>query len=183
MNTLEAIFSRKTIRSYTEQSIEREKLETIVSAGNQAAIAGKLEFVVITNREILDNIQQAAKNFFLQSGIEKLVMLASMPGYEVLHNAPAGIAVIINNATDPHSLKMNAENTGCAVQNMLIAATELGLGSCFAESGSVAFSDPALKDVIGIGADKTVSAIVTLGYTENKIPAVKRNSDNITWCE
>ena len=66
MNTLEAIFSRKTIRSYTEQSIEREKLETIVRAGNQAAIAGKLEFVVITNRNILDQIQKEAKAFFLR---------------------------------------------------------------------------------------------------------------------
>lgn len=183
MNTLEAIFSRKTIRSYTEQSIEREKLETIIRAGNQAAIAGKLEFVVITNRNILDQIQKEAKAFFLRSGVEKLVMLASNPNYEVLHNAPVGIAVVISDTTDPHASKMNAENTGCAVQNMLIAATELGLGSCFAESGSVAFTNPTIKDAIGISNDKTVSAIVTLGYTENTTPAVKRNVNNITWCE
>ena len=183
MNTLEAIHARKTIRSYKSQMVEREKLEAVVYAGNQAAIAGKLEFVVISNREVLDAIQKEAKNFFRNSGIEKLVNLASNPNYEVLHNAPAGIAVIIDVTNDPHAMKMNAENTGCAVQNMLVAATELGLGSCFAESASVAFMGPNLKKAIGISEDKTVSAIVALGYSENLTSAVKRSTSNITWCE
>ena len=108
MQTLDAIFTRKTIRSYTDQAVEKEKLETIAQAGNQAAIAGKLEFVVITNRNILDQIQREAKAFFLRSGVEKLVMLASNPNYEVLHNAPAGIAVVISDTTNPHASKMNA---------------------------------------------------------------------------
>lgn len=183
MNTLDAIHARKTVRSYKNQLVEKEKLESVVCAGNQAAIAGKLEFVVITNREVLNAIQKSAKEFFLNSGVEKLVNLASNPNYEVLHNAPAGIAVIIDVTNDPHAMKMNAENTGCAVQNMLIAATELGLGSCFAESASVAFIGPELKKAIGISEDKTVSAIVTLGYSENTTPAVKRNTANISWCE
>ena len=183
MQTLDAIFTRKTIRSYTDQAVEKEKLETIAQAGNQAAIAGKLEFVVITNRNILDQIQREAKAFFLRSGVEKLVMLASNPNYEVLHNAPAGIAVVTNTSNDPHIMRMNSANTGCAVQNMLIAATDLGLGSCYADSGAVAFSNPELKQAIGIPEDKTVSAIVTLGYSADDTPAVKRSTNNITWCQ
>ena len=183
MNTFDAILARKTIRSYTNQPVEKEKLEQIAVAGNQAAIAGSLEFIVITNQEVLHTIQKSAKEFFLHSGVEKLIKLASLPSYEVLHNAPAGIAVVTNTSNDPHIMRMNSANSGCAVQNMLIAATDLGLGSCYADSGAVAFSNPELKQAIGIPEDKTVSAIVTLGYSADNTPAVKRSTNNITWCQ
>lgn len=183
MNTLDAINTRKSCRSYISQPVEKEKLEIIASAGNQAAIAGKLDFVVITNKEIIDIIQKTAKNVMLQSDNDFLLMRANTPGFETLYNAPAAIAIVTDTTTDPQNIGMNYANAGCAAQNILIAATELGVASCYTASSTLAFMLPEQKKALGIAEDKTVACIIALGYSKNNTPAIQRNPDNISWCE
>ncbi len=183
MNTLEAIKARKSTRSYTSQLIEKEKLEQIVTAGNQAAIAGKLDFVIITNASVLDTIQKTAKGVMLQSGNDFLITRANTPGFEVLYNTPAAIAIVTDAANDPQSAGMNNANAGCAAQNILIAATELGIASCYTAASTLAFMVPEVKSAIGIGEDKTVACMIALGYSDDNSEPIKRTSDNISWCE
>lgn len=183
MNTFEAINARKSTRSYTKQTVEKEKLEQIVAAGNQAAIAGKLDFLVITNASVLNTIQKTAKNVMLQSDNSFLQMRANTPGFEVLYNAPAAIAIITDTAEDTLTVGMNYANAGCAAQNILIAATELGLASCYTASSALAFSVPEVKKAVGVAEDKTVACIVALGYSEDDSNPVKRSTDNVFWCE
>lgn len=183
MNTFEAINSRKSTRRYTTQPVEKEKLEQIVSAGNKAAIAGSLDFAVITNAAILDMIQKTAKAVMLKSGNDFLMMRANTPGFEVLYNAPAAIAVITEATNNPQSAGMNNANAGCAAQNMLLAATALNVSSCYTASSCLAFAVPDVKKAIGISEDKAVACIVALGYSEDDTPVRSRSDKNIKWCE
>ena len=55
--------------------------------------------------------------------------------------------------TDVQGMAMNAANAACAGQNMLIAATSLGLGSCYTVSPTLAFMVPEVKAAAQISED------------------------------
>ena len=74
-------------------------------------------------------------------------------------------------------------NVSCAAENMMLAATELGLGSCFLMGPMIAFSDPALRARLGLPEGYEPLIGVALGYAAGERPAPPdRKSDNITWC-
>ncbi len=183
MNTLEAIAARKSTRAFTQQPVEKEKLEQIVKAGNSAAIAGILGFSVITNAEVINNLQITAKNVMLQSGNDFLIGRANTPGFEVLYNAPAAIVIFANAPQDAMAAGTNAQNAGCAAENILLAATELGVASCYTVSSTLGFMVPGMKEIIGIDADKEVICVIALGYAAQETPQNERKTDNIIWCE
>lgn len=53
MNTLEAIANRKSVRTYTNDIVESDKLEKILNVGNEAARAGEIYFTVVQIRKFL----------------------------------------------------------------------------------------------------------------------------------
>lgn len=183
MNTMDAIYARRSTRKYNDRPVEREKLKAIAEAGNQAAIAGKLEFAVITRRSALDMLQSAAKNIMLRSGNDFLVKRANTPGFEVLYNAPAAIAVIADAAEDPQAAGMNTANAACAAENILLAATELGVSSCYTVSSTLGFADPEVRNEVGVSEGKAVICIIALGYSDDKPEPKKRDTSAISWLE
>ena len=126
MNALEAIKKRRSVRQYTGEAIPREDLETIVDAARLAATGGNQQpwnFIVVTDRELIDQLKEAA------SWMDK---------------AGAIIAVVL----DPSS-RWWLEDGSAAVENMLIASTALGYGSCWLEGDTLPLEDKfkALLDV------------------------------------
>ena len=64
MDALEAIRKRRSVRKYTGDPIPRQDLETIVDAGRLAPTGGNRqpwEFVVVTGREMIDQLKVAAQ--------------------------------------------------------------------------------------------------------------------------
>ena len=76
MNTLEAIANRKSVRTYTNDLVESDKLEKILNVGNEAARAGEIYFTVVTNKEVLNMVAETGKNVMLNSGNDFLVNTA-----------------------------------------------------------------------------------------------------------
>ena len=76
MNTLEAIANRKSVRTYTNDIVESDKLEKILKVGNEAARAGEIYFTVVTNKEVLNMVAETGKNVMLNSGNDFLVNTA-----------------------------------------------------------------------------------------------------------
>lgn len=76
MNTLEAIANRKSVRTYTNDIVESDKLEKILNVGNEAARAGEIYFTVVTNKEVLNMVAETGKNVMLNSGNDFLVNTA-----------------------------------------------------------------------------------------------------------
>ena len=64
MNTLEAIEARKSIRSYTDKTVEESIIDKVVTAGTQAASAVKLRLTVITKKDVLQIISTEATYIF-----------------------------------------------------------------------------------------------------------------------
>lgn len=184
MNTLEAIANRKSVRTYTNDIVESDKLEKILNVGNEAARAGEIYFTIVTNKEVLNMVAETGKNVMLNSGNDFLVNTASIPGYNPIYNAPIMVVISGKTTTDVQGMAMNAANAACAGQNMLIAATSLGLGSCYTVSPTLAFMVPEVKAAAQISEDLTPSCVILIGYSEDtRKHAEREDIQNINYCK
>ena len=170
MNTLEAIKMRKSVRSYLAKPLEEDKVKAVAEAGDMAAKAGQVTLNVITNPEILRMISETGVQVMKNSGNPFLEKVASVPDYSPIYDSPAMIVVSAETTEDTMAVGMNTANCACAAQNMLLAATELGLGSCYIVSGTLAFMVPEVKATAGIAENMTPSCAVIIGYTEDSAP-------------
>lgn len=186
MNTFEAIRARKSVRTYQDKPVEVEKIKAVVEAGNMAAgtpMAGKVYFHVITTPEILQQVASGTKSVMQQSGVEMLMKLSADPSYNPLHNAPVAVAISTDPANDPNTQAMSTANAACAGENMLLAATELGLGSCYLMSPTMAFNIPEVRAAVKLPESVQPVALIVFGYTDDTAPHAERpgNPDNIIY--
>lgn len=173
MNTIEAIKNRKSSRVYLDKDVEDDKINTIVKAGYMAAstpLAGKTYFHVITDEKILTLIKDNAKKIMLNSGMEMLEKMASNPEFNPIYDAPVAILISTDKTENPNTKEMAIANASCAAQNMLIAATDLELGSCFVESPVLAFKIPGTKESLNLTDDMEPICMVLIGYSPDNKP-------------
>jgi nitroreductase len=139
MEALEAIRKRRSVREYTGDAIPREDLEIIVDAGRLAATGSNhqpWDFIVVTERAMIEQLKVAAK---------------------WMDKAGAIIAVVL----DPAS-RWWREDGAAAVQNMLIASTALGYGSCWLE-GYTLPREEEFKKLLEVPMDKKLLTLVPVG--------------------
>jgi len=151
MDALDAIKKRRSVREYTGEEIPRKDLEKIVDAGRLAAtgsIRQPWEFIVITKREMIEQLKVAAK---------------------WIENSGAIIAVVM----DPSS-RWWIEDGAAAVENMLIASTALGYGSCWLE-GYTLPREEEFKKLLDIPTDRRLLTLVPIGVPI-KWPTVEKKS-------
>ena len=173
MNTFETFQARKSVRAYLDKPVEREKIQAVAEAGNMAAgtpMAGKVYFNAIGNKELLAMMSSATKSVMGKSGVEMLEKLSSNPAYDPLYNAPAAVVVSTDKAGDPNTASMATQNAACAAENMLLAAADLGLGSCYLMTPTMAFAVPEIVKAVKIPAGAQPVCVVVFGYTEDTAP-------------
>jgi nitroreductase len=139
MEALEAIRQRRSVREYTGEAIPRVDLERIVDAGRLAASGHNnqpWDFIVVTEREMIERLKVAAL---------------------WMEKAGAIIAVVM----DPCS-QWWREDGSAAVENMLIASTALGYGSCWLQGYTVP-REEEFKSLLGVPKEKRLMTLVPLG--------------------
>jgi len=139
MKALEAIRKRRSVRSYTGDPVPREDLEKIVDAARLAPSGHNRqpwEFIVVTDRSVIDQLKTAAL---------------------WMENAGAIIAVVMETSS-----KFWLEDGSAAVENILIASTALGYGSCWLQ-GYTEPREEELKELLGIPDDKKLLTLVPIG--------------------
>ena len=85
-----------------------------------------------------------------KSGVPMLEKIASNPNFNPIYGAPVAVVISTDKADNPNTAGMARANAACAGENILLAATELGLGSCYLESPTLAFNIPAISETAGI---------------------------------
>lgn len=159
METLKALEARKSVRSYLPQEVEQEKLDKIISAGKHAPNAGSFQITVIRNKELLSKINDDALNAMKISGIEFLMQRASIPTYSPLYGAP--VVIVLSSQPELYS----QANAACAATCMTIAATDLGLGSCYVMTPTLALDgENELSVKAGIAEGNVPICGILLGY-------------------
>jgi nitroreductase len=143
MSIIDFILSRRSIRHYEKKDIPEEVLNQILKAGQQAPSAVNkqpIRFVIVTDNQIKKDFCGSLLNRFIK-------------------DAPA----VIVGCADSTSLltgKWAIVDATIAMQNMVIAAWSLAVGSCWIG----AFNEEKVKELLKIPDKWKVVALITLGY-------------------
>ena len=159
MDTLQAIKSRKSVRSYTG-SISDADLKEIISAGIAAPVGmGKYDTVqltVVRNKEFLHDLDRACAKMF---GDESRTPLYGAP-----------VLVIVSTKLAEGDNNVAYSNCACIVENMSLAAVSKGLGTCHIWGAIHALNiNPDLLAKINLPDGFTAVCGIVLGDTDEKL--------------
>jgi nitroreductase len=140
MNTVDAIAARRSIRKFKNTPITEEQLQAILKAGSQAP-SGKnrqpWRFIVVKENKRPEMVK-ILREAIARAKAQGEDIGSSEWSTNVMEQAPVSIFVINPEGLPPwlaHSIDQNfsdvvdIQSAGAAIQNMLLAAQELGLGS------------------------------------------------------
>ena len=145
MDVFEAIKGRRSIRQFTDEPIGKDVLEKLLDAARWAPSGGneqRWRFVVITSASTKELVRKFAPGIF------------AMPA--------AFIVICVEKAPDANPWKETIYVADCAIasQNIMLAAYEMGIGSCVA----VSYAKVAVKEILNLPDDVEPLLVVTLGY-------------------
>ncbi|GBF34709.1 nitroreductase [Desulfocucumis palustris] len=180
MNALEAIKARKSTRRYKPNAVEAEKIEQLISAANNAPKAGTFHISVVENQAVLKSLNDAALTSMKNSGNDFLMSRAALDGYQPLYGAP-----VLFLLSAPEGAPYNQANVSCAAANMTVAATALGLGSCYVIAPLLGLqAKPELVGKIGIPQGFVPVCGVLTGYSDgNAFETAKSTGNNVNYCK
>jgi nitroreductase len=149
---------RRSIRKFTDQAIEPEKIKILSEAALRSPSgrgANPWEFIIVDDREMLANLSKAKQS-----------------GAALLKGAALGIVV----CADPAKSDTLIEDASIASIIIQLAAESLGLGSCWVQMRNRMHADgrPApdhIAQLLDIPANYMVQCVIGLGYAaETKAP-------------
>ena len=158
-----AIKNRRSIRAYSKEKITKEELEKLIDAMRWAPSAGNIqpwEFIIVSNTEIKQKMSIAALD---QTFIEE---------------APIVIVVCANEKRSEWRYGSRGKNLYClqdtaaAIQNLLLAAYALGLGTCWIG----AFYEEEIRRIFDLPGGIRPIALVPVGYPNEKPRTPQRRS-------
>ncbi len=161
MEVLECIKKRRSIRNYLEKPVVWDDIAHILEAGRYAPSAGNIQnwkFIVVLDKEKRSTIAEATKS---------QLWMETSPAYIVIIAEPVKSERYYGNRGKEFYTK---QNCAAAAQNMLLEATNLGLGSCWVG----AFDANKVKSILGIPEEAEPQIILTIGYPDEVIPEPTR---------
>ncbi len=164
---IDTILRRRSIRRYTEQPVEPEKLTLLLQAAMAAPNAANSqpwEFVVVTEPAILEQLRSQ-----LRAG-----------GYQ----APAAIAVCGNLSLANNSAARFFWEQDCAAatENLLLAATGLGLGAVWIGVHPLTSVVRVVAKILNLPEQVTPLCVVYVGYpAEEKRPRTQYDERRVHW--
>ena len=147
---LELCQRRRSIRKYTNQPVEREKLDYMLRCALMAPSGKRLnpwEFVVITDTATI-RAMAPCKEY----------------GAGMLETAMAAIVVAIDEQKSTTALFDGA----IAAEHLLLAAEEQGLGACWCHIVGRENAEKMVKQLAGVPENLTVICVVTVGYKDEE---------------
>lgn len=145
---LKAIHSRRSVRTYQDRKLTKAELETIVTAGTWAPSGHNQQpwhFSVVQDRALIAQINESAKAAMTQIDVDWIKQLGEDPEADITHGAP--VLIIVSCRADAIS---GPTDCTAAMQNMMLAAQSMGLGSCWMGLVGFAYQDEALMRTLGV---------------------------------
>lgn len=178
---VEAIEARRSIRAYKDTPVEREKLQLLAECGVKAPSAmgrEEWELRIVDSKEWIDNCTAAYMKAV--EGTDKADHMKAPNFKNIFRNAPAVIFVAA-----PEGL-FAGENVGCLGQNIMLAATEMGLGTCFLGSVQMIFAEPTMQEYVaslGFSEGYKLRYALAVGYPDEEPEAKPRDLSKIKFVE
>jgi len=155
LDVFEAIKRRRSIRAFTHEDVSKEEVEKLLDAARHAPSAGNIqpwEFIIIRDSKIKQKLSMAALD---QAFIEE---------------APVVIVVCANEMRSGRGYGSRGatlyclQDTAAAIQNMLLTACALGLGTCWVG----AFQEEDVRRILNIPGGVRPIAVIPVGHPAEK---------------
>lgn len=166
---LNNILERTSVRSYLDKSIEEDKIEKLLRAGMAAPTAVNKQpwhFVVVTDKSLLQKLAKAN------------------PYAEMVARAPLAIVVCgdMTKALDGNAREFWVQDCSAASENILLAATGLGLGSVWTGTYPSEERCTAVSEVLGLPETLIPLNTIVIGYPDGEVtPKDKWQESNISY--
>lgn len=195
MEALQAIQTRRSTRGFDSQMPKREIIEQILEAGRYAPSGGnsqKTHCIVITDPKILKELAELVQKEFAKMEVTEGMYIsiqrsitASQQGQYVFHyNAPVLVAV-----ANEKGYGNAMADSACLLENMMIAANALGVGSCWINQLHWLDENPVIREYmmkLGLQENETITGGLALGYPiqgELNRQPLERTGNPVTWVE
>jgi nitroreductase len=193
LSALDAIFMRRSVRAYTTQKLDEATIRSLLDAAVQAPTAMHMEpwaFVVIQDEATLKRYsdrakgswaKEAAKYRDLHAGADAAAAKAfverfASPDFCVFYDASTLIVI----CAKPMGPFVSAD-CWLAAENLMLAASALGLGTCCIGSAIPALNSPEAKSELGIPADVEAVAPIIVGVPSGPATEVPRKDPQVLY--
>jgi len=149
MEVLDAIYTRRTVRSFIDKKIDKKIIDKIIDAGIHAPSACDIQgwkFIVVENKKIIQKIVDKGAATFIK-------------------NAPVNIFVLYDNQTNNMEYKDHLLSAAACIQNMLLAANNFNLGCCWVCHLPL---KRQLRSILRIPSHYDPIACIVMGYPKKK---------------
>jgi nitroreductase len=156
MQTWDAITSRRNVRSFSDEPVSAGQLDQILEAARRSPSSQNTQpwdFVLVTDRAQL----QELASVWVGAG----------------HVAGSAATIALITSDNPAHAKRAQFDLGQATMSIMLAAADLGIGSCHSGVGD----QDAADRVLGLPADRACSFLVSLGYPAGRPLAPIKNPD------
>ena len=175
MDVFSCIATRHSTRKFKEEAVPQEVLDKAIEAGRQAP-SGKHKnqsrFIVIRKKEVLQELIALVQQEFAKMEVTPenddnfggAIRAAKKGGYVFMYNAP--VLIVVANKRDYGN---KYADVSCAMQNMMLAANALDLGSCWINQLRWLQDNPVLRaylQKLGMAEDEEVCASLSIGYPD-----------------
>lgn len=150
MELEEAILGRRSIRIYNDKKVEKDILQEIIQAGTWAPSACNIQgwkFIIIDEKKLLGKIVELGSAAFLR-------------------NVNQAILVLYDNRTDNLEYSDYIQSGSACIQNILLKAYSLGVGTCWINNLP---EKKKLKALLNIPWNEEPIALISVGYYDQKI--------------
>ena len=195
MDAMEAIMTRRSTRRMKPDLPLRELIERVIEAGRAAPSGSNSQtthFIVITKPSALKELAELVQSEFAKMEIEpdtyvslrNSIKASKTGGYMFHYNAPV-LIVTANKKGYGNAMADSA----CALENMMIAANALDLGTCWINQLHWLTEHQAIQTYmrsLGLKDDETITGGLILGYGFDGLPVrteLKRTGNPVTWIE
>ena len=188
MDFFELVKYRRSIRKYADTQIPRNDLERIIEAGSFAPNAGggqRSMIVAIRDRQVSERLGKLNVAGLRRENLIGGKVSAEQPSIiddptikSGFYGAPT-VVVVFAQANFLYSIP----DAFCCAENMVLAATELGIASCIIARAEETFYNEYGKELMrewGVPENYVPRCFVLLGYCQGEYPKLKPRKENRT---
>lgn len=157
MEVFECIKSRRAVRKFLRKDVPWEQISLILDAGRMAPTAGNLQnfkFVVVLDEDKKKAIAEACVKQFWIAEASVLIIIIGEPEKAKRFYGERGVNLY------------TIQNCATAAENMMLEATNLGLGSCWVG----AFPEDAIRRILSVPDEYIPYVIIPVGYPDEVAP-------------
>jgi len=158
MEVQEALLNRRSIRKYKDQKISKDDLNSILKAAMYAPSAMNLQawqFILIDNKNVL------------------IKTIKSIPYAEMLKQSAAAIIVCGDSSVEKNESWL-LQNCSAAIQNILLSAHGLGIGTCWIAIHGMDDVYKNIKTQFNLPQNIVPVSLISLGYPDEFVKVEER---------